>query len=351
MNIDRQLATIRRISALVPIPDADRIEIAVIDGWKVVVKKDQFQVNDKVCYLEIDSWVPHDVAPFLTKNGHYPKVYQGIEGQRLKTVKLKGQISQGLILSIDDMLVVKGCWSSLEEGDDVSEWLGVVKWEREIPAQLAGIMKGSFPTEVFKTDQQRIQNLTKRLNEFKSFPLGFEVTEKLHGSSATFYMDLEGEFHVCSRNVDLKDSEGNSYWEIARKYNIEENLRRIFGGDGYGMAIQGEIVGPGINGNQYGLTEPDFYAFDLFEAGDQTYCPADIRSTIVEALGLKHVPVLYAQRYINQDSVDDLLKDADGESAIGNVESRREGVVWKSLDYPSVSFKVVSNEWLENGGE
>lgn len=351
MNIERQLATIRRISDILPIEGADKIEVAVIDGWKVVVKKGDFKVGHLAVYLEIDSWVPHTLAPFLTKNGHYPKVYNGVEGQRLKTVKLRGQLSQGLLLPLsvfDDLkhgYLVYGQMNP--EGFDVTELLGIQKWEREIPAQLAGVMKGNFPTEVFKTDQQRIQNLTKRMQELNEHT--FEVTEKLHGSSATFYMDLNGEFHVCSRNVDLKDSEGNTYWEIARKYKIEENMRRILDEDAYGMAIQGEIIGPGINGNQYGLTECDFYVFDLFESKNQTYCPADLRYTISESLGLKHVPVIYGECCVNAVPVEVLLEDADGLSQIGNVESRREGLVWKSLYDPSVSFKVVSNQWLENG--
>lgn len=353
---ERKLATIRRISDLIPIEGADKIELAVVDGWKVIVKKGEHAINELVVYLEIDSWVPNSIAPFLTKSGHYPKVYHEVEGQRLKTVKMKGVQSQGLILPFSVLNVIENgnTYESLaEEGADVTELLGILKWEKEIPACLAGTMKGGFPSLIPKTNQERIQNLTKRLPEFAEHE--WEVTEKLHGSSATYYIDPDGEFHVCSRNVNLKFDENNVYWQIAIKYNIRHYLEIMrnndfdYNGIFTGFAIQGEIVGPGINGNQYGLSEPDFYIFDLFNT-DEGYCKAENRQEIASLMHMNHVPVLHKELgSISGFTVDELLKIAEGKSVING--SEREGLVFKSKTNPDISFKVVSNVWLSNGGE
>jgi RNA ligase (TIGR02306 family) len=346
--MERQLATIRRITEIKPIVGADAIELAIVDGWQSVVKKGEYRVGDRVVYLEVDSWVPHTLAPFLTKSGHYPKIYQGVEGQRLKTIKLKGELSQGLILPVTvAMELFDG--SAFDDGEEfcevffeganVTDILGILKWEKEIPAQLAGVMRGSFPTDIPKTDQERIQNLTKKL-EMLSTQHAWEVTEKLDGSSCTFYLDKEGEFHVCSRNVNLKEVEGNAFWDIARKYDVENAMRNA---GMQGCAIQGELVGPGIQGNQYQLTEVDFYAFDMYSAHNGTYCPSYYRVPIIERLGLKHSPVIEEEFYIGND-VQRLLEYADGQSELNG--SKREGVVLKSVVDPSVSFKIISNEWL-----
>lgn len=100
LDTKRKLACVKRIDDLLPIEGADKIEVAVVGGWKVVVKKGDFKKGELAVYLEIDSWVPTEVAPFLTKSGHEPKEYNGVKGERLRTVKLKKQISQGLLLPI-----------------------------------------------------------------------------------------------------------------------------------------------------------------------------------------------------------------------------------------------------------
>lgn len=361
--MERKLATIRRITELKPIEGADKIELAIVDGWQSVVKKGEYKVGDLVCYLEVDSWVPHDIAPFLTKSGNYPKVYQGVEGQRLKTVKLKGELSQGLILNPNDLFMVgfvidnvedyidgycenpDDTWDGtvhlmdMQEGMNITTELGILKWEKEIPANLAGIQRGSFPTLVPKTDQERVQNLTKKLEKYAKEHV-WEVTEKLDGSSCTFYLDKDGEFHVCSRNVDLKETEDNSFWKVARKYDIENSMRNA---GMTGFAIQGELVGPGIQGNQYDLTDVDFYVFDMYNTHDNTYAPSYYRISIAEKMNLKHSPVLSLQ-YKIEENIDDLLRMAEGTSAIN--QSDREGLVFKSIFDPAISFKIISNSWL-----
>ena len=121
----RKLATIRQISDIREIQGADAIELAIIDGWQTVVKKSEFEIGDTICFVEIDAWVPHDLAPFLSK-GKEPREYKGIKGERLRSAKIRGQLSQGLVLPINGIE-----FSAI--GDDVSDILGIVKWEREIP--------------------------------------------------------------------------------------------------------------------------------------------------------------------------------------------------------------------------
>lgn len=333
---ERALATIRRISALQPIEGADKIELAVVDGWKVVVKKGDHQVGQLAVYLEIDSWVPHALAPFLTKNST-PKIYNGVEGNRLRTIKLRGQISQGLLLPAS---VVSEDQTFLVEGSNVTAELGIQKWEKEIPASLAGVMKGNFPAGVPKTDQERIQNIKpKTLEDYAEYHV-WEVTEKLDGSSATFYLDTEGEFHVCSRNVNLKYDPENSFWKIAERYKIREMMLHY---DMHGTAIQGELVGPGIQGNQYGLQDIDFFVFDIYSVTQGRYTTSNERLYLSEILRLNHTPVLSEGTKITADK-DRLLKIAECYSLING--SVAEGLVFKSISDPSISFKAINNNWL-----
>jgi RNA ligase (TIGR02306 family) len=160
----RKMATIRRIDAINPIPDADAIEVATVGGWKVVVKKGEYQPGQLAVYCEIDSFIPTTIASFLTKPGHTPKVYEGVEGERLRTVKLRKTLSQGLLLNLDQVMSFT---NSFVEGDDVSEALGIVKYEPPVPAQLAGKVKGNFPSFLKKTDEERVQNLAKEYEDFK----------------------------------------------------------------------------------------------------------------------------------------------------------------------------------------
>lgn len=327
----RQLATIRRIEEVSPIQGADLIVAYRVDGWWVVDKKDQYQVGDLVIYCEVDSWIPHALAPFLSK-GKEPRVFEGVPGERLRTVRLKGQLSQGLFLSRMTMLDKTG---EIHEGMDVSEVLGIQKWEPALPAQLAGQVRGNFPQEIPKTDQARVQNI----RNFEQTHHGelYEVTEKLHGSSCTFYLDNDDVFHVCSRNWDLKPDENNAYWKAAVKYNVEAEMKRL-GLNGY--AIQGELCGEGINGNNYKLGL-DFFVFDVYVVGEGYASPYS-RHYLTEKLGLKHVPIVDPIHHL-LDSKEELLRKADGQSHIA--DCKREGYVYKS-HVTGKSFKTVSNSWL-----
>lgn len=332
---ERKLATIRKIAAIEPIEGADAIEVAVVDGWKVVVKKGEFQVDSLAVYFEIDSWVSNDIAPFLSK-GKEPREYEGVKGERLRTVKLRGQLSQGLLLPLEPTCA--NIESELFEGLDVSLPLNILKWERPMNAQLAGMARGNFPALVPKTDQERIQNLTRSFEQYQLDT--WSITEKLDGSSCTFYLDDEGSFHVCSRNLDLKEDEANSFWKLARKFQIEDIMRR---NSMLGMAIQGEMIGEGIQGNQYKV-QLDFYVYDMYNTHTGQYIlPVQLKAAC-ERLGLKHVPIIAEATEIKEQTIQSILAFAEGRSLLN--ASNREGVVFKSNTVHDRSFKSISNSWL-----
>lgn len=322
----RKLATIRRIEEVKPINGADLIQAYRVDGWWLVDKKDAYQVGDLAIYCELDSWIPNELAPFLSK-GKHPRVFNGVAGERLRTIRLKGQLSQGLLLPVPESFVKV-------EGMDCTDALGITKWEPEVPAQLAGNIKGLFPPEIPKTDQERIQNIN--LEEYMDDL--YEVTEKLHGSSCTFYLDCEGTFHVCSRNWDLKRDENNAYWNAAIMNEVEERMREK---SLYGFALQGELCGAGINGNNYKLGLK-FFVFDIFVAAEG-YMRPPYRHDLIQSLGLEHVPFVCLGASISDWTKEDLIKDADGMSYLA--ECKREGFVYKSYNSEK-SFKVISNDWL-----
>jgi RNA ligase (TIGR02306 family) len=340
---ERKLATIRKIDAIDPIDGADAIEVATVGGWKVVVKKGEFAVDSLAVYIEIDSWVGNDIAPFLSK-GKEPREYEGVKGERLRTVKLRGQISQGLLLPIKSIDAFKTLSSGEDDSFDlcpdfdVTEQLGIIKWERPMNAQLAGMARGNFPALVPKTDQERIQNLTRSFEQYQQDT--WSITEKLDGSSCTFYLDDEDVFHVCSRNLDLKEDEANSFWKVARKFQIEDIMRRNFM---KGMAIQGEMIGEGIQGNQY-KTQLDFYVYDMYNTHTAQYIlPIQLKAAC-ERLGLKHVPILAEDISLVGESVSGILAQAEGKSELN--ASEREGLVFKSNSIHDRSFKAISNKWL-----
>lgn len=335
----RKLATIRQIADIRPIPGADAIECAVVDGWTVVIKKGEYKPGDIAVYCEVDSWIPHELAPFLSK-GQEPREYNGIKGERLKTVKLRGQLSQGLLLS---RYVALDKIGEIEQGMDVSDILNIQKWEAPIPAQLAGTVKGSFPTQVPKTDEERIQNLTDKWNELNSFT--YEITEKLEGSSMSVGI-LNGEFIVCSRNLNLKETEGNTFWSVARKNDIENKMRKL-GIDN--LILQGELIGEGVQGNHYNLRGQDFYVFAVYDVVNGIYLhPSQRRNLAMLQLQLNHVPVIEPVIDIGEKTIDEILNMADGQSIL-NKNVLREGLVFKQLN-GQAHWKAVSNKYLLKHG-
>lgn len=374
----RKLATVRKIDALEPIDGADLIETAVIGGWKVVVKKGEFTVGELATYFEIDSWIPTELAPFLTSEGKEPREYNGIKGERLRTVRLRKQISQGLLLpltviydavkkSLDNLNIKLETMPIIyyEEDMDVSDLLNIHKYEPPMSTQLAGMAKGNFPSFIPKTDEERVQNLSRSLYQWIASEDQWEASEKLDGSSMTVYIknaaDEEGNpvrrFGVCSRNLELKDTEENSFWRQARADDIENKLRELV--PDRNLAIQGELIGEGIQGNKYRILGTQFHVFTIYDIDKGEYLNSEERVALAGKLGLNHVKVLEnvslyrspAGTSVNvNDVIAQLLTYAEGKSVL-NAQTEREGVVFKNTRDPSLHFKAISNKFLLKGGD
>ncbi len=340
--MERKLASIRRIKEIRNHPNADLLDLAIVDGWQLVTAKSNgFKAGDLVIYFEIDSFLPICEEFEFLRKGCYKKMGDK-EGFRLRTIKLRGELSQGLIVPLDDFPFSR--WKG--EGDDVTEELEVLKWEPPIPAQLAGVARGNFPSFIQKTDQERIQNIIDNL-DLNSFDR-YEVTVKLDGSSCTIYNyeDENGPYvGVCSRNLDLLETEGNSFWRVAHKTGLVEALKKLK----THYAIQGELMGPGIQGNRENLKDVELYVFDVYSIDEQRYLNASERLGVLahlEDMGvvLNHVPWVPGEYCLYDfNGIEDFLTLADNTRSLNHDVA--EGIVFKRLS-DNKSFKVISNKFL-----
>jgi RNA ligase (TIGR02306 family) len=343
MAIDRKLASIQKILDLQPIEGADRIERATVLGWHCVVGKGEFKVGELVVYLEVDSVTLQTDAFYLLKDSGY----------RVKTRRFRKQVSQGLCLPLSILYSrVPGEIFPIDEGIDVTELLGITKYEPYVPAQLAGQVKGPFPEFIHKTDEQRIQGYPQLLDKHQGKK--FYVTEKVDGSSMTVYLN-KGEFGVCSRNMDLKETEGNAYWKVARELDLEKkmNARSLssVGGALPNFALQGELIGMGVQGNKYKLSGLEFRVFNVFDINRGGCFSFTDFIDVVKALELFYVP-LVASEYLLPKTVDELVEFSKGKSLL-NKDVHREGIVLRPLIeeyepelYSRLSFKVINPDFL-----
>ena len=353
---DRCLAVIVIIQEIKVIKGADRIELAIINGWQCVIKKGDFKVGDKVIYYCIDS------IPDFTDPNAQSLVDMGIK--RIKTIKIRGVISQGLLAPLKWLEDRGYDISKLVEDDDVTEQLGVRKYVS--PDEISQYEKSDdsgnkYPSIVPKTDENRLQNKVRYLNEIVD--RNIVITRKEDGCSCTF-MYNEGKFTVCSRNFIVLpdiDISRDHYLILEKKFNISEKMTKF----GKNIAIQGEAIGPKINGNKLKLDELTYRVFNIFDIEKQCYLLHDKVTEICEMFELEQVPVIYKGLVNNltfkdkvygtliQDKINgkqiilsEFLKLADGiEYSKGN---RAEGLVVKTDDDfdKRVSFKVISNNFL-----
>ena len=359
--MDRKMASVQKIVDLKHIEGADKIEVATVLGWNVVVRKGLFKVGDLVIYCEPDSLIPFTPwSEFLFKNGRTGNF-------RLKTIRLRGQISQGLVLpltvfggTIQDYYFktskgtydIYSLYGSFSEGDDVSERLNITKYEPEMPANLRGICKSTFPQWIPKTDETRIQSIPDILQRQRG--AWVYVTEKVDGCSMTVYYK-DNEFGVCSRNMDLKETDDNQYWKTARDLKLKERLEAFYKGQRRQIALQGELCGPGIQGNKYNLTEHKFLIFNVYDIDKNKYANFEEFIIIVGALGLEPVP-FDCKFVLAFDSVDAIVKFSKGNSNL-NKDVMREGIVIRPVREEQdekigrFSFKVINPEFLIKHGE
>jgi RNA ligase (TIGR02306 family) len=355
----RKMASIQQILELRPIENADSIELALIEGWHSVVKKGQFQIGEKVVFCEPDSLLPPRSEFDFMKDKKY----------RIRTCKLRGVTSQGICFPLD--ILSNGNWhpiddfadglppfpfSDLPVGEDVSEILGITKWEPPVPVQLLGRMRGPiFRLCIPKTDEPRVQNIPRVLKRYKGKL--FNIKEKIDGANANYYLDPETGLHCCSRNIDLAPDfehpwNGDSYWRYATEHNIEEILKQLGGT----IALQGELFGEGIQSNKYKLKGIHFRVFNFWDMTNHVYLEDSVMKDTVETFGLgKDFIVPDLGQIILDHTVDDLLSMADGQSKISDV--LREGLVFRpeheEVDWEigRLSWKAVSNKFLLKHGE
>ena len=326
----RKLATIQKIEEIKSIPNADKIDVAKVKGWYVVVEKNLHKVGDDIIYLEIDSFLPLKPEYDFLLRGSKPKkmLLEGkeIEGIRLRTVKLRGQISQGLILPIPNGL-------DIPDDGDVSEQLGIIKYEMPMPPSLSGKAKGFFPSFIPKTDEERIQNMGEALE-------GFYISEKIDGTSVTYYKK-HGLFGVCSRNLELCESE-TTQWRIAKEMDLLNKMPDNF-------ALQGELVGEGIQKNPLKIQRQEVYFFNAYNIESGIYLNYKDFIELCGSLGLKTVPIV-SDDFSLPKTVDEMLLYAEGKSLI-NPDVEREGIVVRPkierlYNGTRFSFKAISNKYL-----
>lgn len=344
MNTERKLVTIRTISNILTIPNCDNIVLSIIDGWSVITKISEFSIGDSCVFFEIDSFLPEDprytflkLSTFNTKPGH-----------RIKSMKMKGVISQGLALPLSMFPEVDPT-----SKEDLAPTLGVIKYDNDtfLGGSNVGKTAGNFPSFIPKTDQPRIQNLPHYFTSFTNET--FEETLKLDGSSMTCYKVPTAlnffqkflsffksypkyHFGVCSRNQELKRTESSDFWATAIKLDIESKIP-------VGFAIQGEIIGPKIQSNHEKVQELDYFVFDVFNIQTGDYLLPDERQAFCKTYNIQHVPVMNKASTPCSMSLTDLLASVETESI--NPKTISEGRVFKHTTLP-VSFKVISNKYL-----
>ena len=377
----RQLASFRVLGGVIPHPNADNLEIALVDGWKCIVKKGDFKAGDRVIYFEIDSLLP--ITPqfeFLRKYAYVNKAWMpkelGVsEGFRIKTIKLRGEISQGLVVPVPKDL------EFVTDSYDLTEHFKVLKYEvplsKEFVSHFAPGSGGKFPSFFPKTGETRIQNKFSAVQENKN--IMFEVTRKYHGMSISFYAKLADDltffertkltlanwfgfnmkpiyrYGVCSHNVELKlNCIGNTFVDFANNSGIMQMLANyVESNPGLPeIALQGEICGPGIQDNHHGLDEITVYIFNIFDIKENRYLLPEERSELFEKIvtdkdSLIKEALVEFYTTVGDRTVDEII--ALGEFTLPSGKPN-EGFVWKAMAC-DFSFKAISNEFLLSKNE
>jgi RNA ligase (TIGR02306 family) len=314
------------------------------------VKKGEFKPGDRVVYCEIDSLLPErSEFEFLRASSYKPAQADATgavtlpAGFRIKTVKLRGQVSQGICFPLS----VLPPGAPTEEDADVTEPLGVRKWEPPQTVGMGGRVKGSFPGFLPKTDETRVQLLEQVLKRHSGRE--FFVTEKLDGTSFTAFV-RQGEFGVCSRNMLLDTAdEASILVHVAKRLALGEKLRTFTAAHGFDAAIQGELIGPGVQGNKYALKEVTLRVFNVFDVSAYRFLDHGHMLAATAEMGLEPVPQLGT--VVLNYTVDELVAMSEGVSAL-NAKAQREGIVLRPLaevedEYLGrLSFKAINPKFL-----
>jgi RNA ligase (TIGR02306 family) len=336
-----KLASLEVIKSITEHPNADALEIAQVLGWQTIVKKGEFKEGDKIIFIVIDTILPK--APwseFLADKKDPEKPI------RLRTIKLRGQYSQGLVLPLSVLYGNTFAASTWQIGADVGAELGVKKYEKELPASLSGEIAGAFPAYIVsQTDEDNGLSNPDLVAEVLKHPI--TITKKYDGSSCTIVVEKGEITHVCSRRLSLKESTSNAFWQVARKLTIPE---------GWSGVIQGECMGPGIQGNQLKLLEATLYVYQIrTEAGYMTW--HNMSQFCQQNLNCKYVPLIaHYNPVVNSITLDDLIKLADNQTLNTEIEDKgvpAEGIVVRPSDYRAsgigrpLGFKIINRNFKD----
>jgi RNA ligase (TIGR02306 family) len=331
----RALATIREVGGIAPIEDSDFLEIAYVMGWQCVVKKGEFHPGDRAVYFEVDSFLPEQERyEFLRKSSFRDNEDNG-RGFRIRTMKLRGQLSQGLLLPADEFPELNG----YALGDDVTDLLGVKKWYMPEVATGSGTSIGNRPFGIPASDEIRIQSAPDLLDALRGEP--YYITTKMDGTSCIVY-HIDGKIGCCSRNNEIKDEIDALYWAPVYKYGLKEKLSAL----GKDVVLTGELCGPGIQKNRLRLPGYEWYVFDWKNWSSGEYVAWNEMVVNCEALGVPCVPCVPLEEAGDNFgyTLDELLQKARGKYP-GGLD--KEGIVVRhSVDPHRVSFKVLNNDAL-----
>lgn len=301
-----KLASVEQIKEIIPHPNADRLDLVKILGYQLVTEKGLHRAEDIVIYIQPDTILPKE---------EWAETYRKYSPKRVKAVKLRGEWSEGLCLSMEKFLeVVNKKIYKAEDfniGDDVSELLNVTKYEPPVPQELNAV--GRLPLGIPKTDEERWENLKEEQLQFGKVA---DITLKVDGQSCSFYYDLEQDkFGVLGRTLEFDDEASNNYTAHIKRYNIKDKLIEYCKEYGVSLCLRGESYGQGIqafDANPHAKKEKGIAFFSVFNIktreyerkGDRHY----FRNVCVE-LDLPTVDIVEENVVLSQELIDKYSKE------------------------------------------
>ncbi len=310
-SVMENLATIQRVKDVRNLLNSDMLDIVTILGWNVVTKRGEFVNDGLAVYCCIDSILPETPTFEFLRNKNF----------RIKPIRLRGQESAGIAFPLS--ILPEGDYV---EGQDVTEIVGVRKFIKPIPPELSGKVVGNFPGFLHMTDEKNLRSYPFALEELYGRP--FYITRKEDG----------GEFGVCSRTLQLEPSETNGFWRMARKYDIEAKLKEYF--PDQDVCLQGEVMGPGVNGNQLRLTEMDFRFFNLYNINNRQSYGYHVLMDFATCTKIPMVPVVQVGSAFSY-TIEELVSLADKQ--IYPEGNHAEGIVVRATE-PFYS-RTLNKDW------
>ena len=330
----RKLVSFKIVEKIKSIENADAIELVCFGGWQVVVKKDEFKVGDKVIYFEIDSFLPKGIKQFaflVEKSSKKALDEKGneVEGHVLKSIRLRGALSQGLVLKPEDFDKELNTQKDLE--DYFYNELGVFKYEKPVPLDSSII--GNYPNFTVKTDSERVQNLSDEILQKLKKEATWKATEKVDGTSSTWWKDEDNKIHVASRNYEISIVKDSAHYKIIKDYKLDEILKP-------NEVIKGEIAGEGIQKNPLKLQGKKLLIFD-WESHNRDL-PKELEEFKVKEYDLQF-----------PKTVEEAIAQVYGLKSLLNPNVQAEGIVWWNVEHKLFeeldfrpNFKAINNKYL-----